>query len=212
MSPASFQIRVCQNPSCGLRYPLLDASEFGDRCPMCLGSTIVAIEKRFSPEAKIIGETTAAHAVLLDNVRSAWNAGSILRSAEAFGFQQAYFCGITPTPDDPRARKTALGAETFMEWSAHKNAVHLLHKLKEQSHAIWALEVTDASTPIASAVSNASTLKDLVLVVGNEVAGVDPGILEIADKVVNLPMNGHKRSFNVAVAFALAAQWIALDT
>ncbi len=179
---------------------------------MCLGSTIVVIEKRLYPENKTIRGATATRAVLLDNVRSAWNAGSILRSAEAFGFHQAYFCGITPTPDDPRARKTALGAETFVEWSAHRNAVHLINKLKGESHAIWALEVTEDSTSIVSAVSNAGMLKGLVLVVGNEVAGVDPGILEIADKVVHLPMNGQKRSFNVAVAFALAAQWITLDT
>ena len=213
MSAASYQIRVCQNPNCGLRYPLVDASGFGERCPACLGATVAVEEKSLAPETKTIVDSGPIHAgrqVLLDNIRSAWNAGSILRSAEAFGFRRAYFCGITPTPDDPRVCKTALGAERIVEWSAHMDAVHLLYNLKKQRYVIWALEVTEYSVPIMSVVSDAGAFKNLVLVVGNEVAGVDPGILEIADKVVHLPMNGQKRSFNVAVAFALAAQLIVL--
>ncbi len=65
-------------------------------------------------------------AVLLDNVRSAWNAGSILRSADGFEFSQAYLCGITPTPDNEAVIKTSLGAENSVPWSYHKDAVKLV--------------------------------------------------------------------------------------
>jgi tRNA G18 (ribose-2'-O)-methylase SpoU len=150
--------------------------------------------------------------VLLDNIRSAGNAGSILRSAEAFGFGHVYFCGITPTPDNPQVCKTALGAEALVKWSAHKNAVQLLEELKEQFFEIWVLEFTLDSIPLISSLSNPSQMKKFILVVGNEIIGVDPGIFQLAEKVIHLPMNGQKRSFNVAVAFALAAQLIAQHT
>ncbi len=95
-----------------------------------------------------------------------------------------------------------------MKWSEHKNAVELIEILKRQSYEIWAMEKTHHSTPIHSAMSTREKLNHLVLVVGNEVSGVDPGILDISNHVVYIPMRGHKRSFNVAVAFAVAAQII----
>jgi tRNA G18 (ribose-2'-O)-methylase SpoU len=78
--------------------------------------------------------------------------------------------------------------------------------LKQKAYEIWALENSRNSIPINSAISQGENLKNLVLVVGNEVTGVDTGILESADRLVYLPMRGQKRSFNVAVSFALAAQ------
>ena len=181
---------------------------FGERCPLCLGETIPVLERTIEREPvrdENIFKDKKLHA-LLDNIRSAWNVGSILRTADGFGFKHLYLCGITPTPENEAVTKTSLGAEEFVTWSAHKDALKLAGGLKKQGFAIWALEQTDDSESIDTAISSLTADQTTVLVVGSEVTGVDPGILEIADRVVHLTMRGQKRSFNVAVAFAVAAQ------
>jgi tRNA G18 (ribose-2'-O)-methylase SpoU len=183
---------------------------------MCLGETKVVIEKRFLSDSEKGNvpflSNTSDLSVLLDNIRSALNVGSIFRSADGFGFKNIYLCGITPTPEIPEVNKSAIGAEDFVEWSAHKNAVNLITKLKKGDCEIWALETSQNSIPIYSAISGRKNTQPLVLVLGNEVTGIDPGILEIANCQVYLPMRGHKRSFNVAVAFAIAAQIISFNS
>jgi 23S rRNA (guanosine2251-2'-O)-methyltransferase len=189
----------------------MEDSRFGERCPVCLGHTISVIERslpRETQQENNLIQTNTHLNVVLDNIRSALNVGSIFRSADGFEFSHIYLCGITPTPDNNEVRKSAVGAELFVDWSAHKNAVDLIKKLKNQDHAIWALEKTPNSVTINSAIAKEQKPKHLILVVGNEVAGIDPGIQEIADRIVHLPMRGQKRSFNVAVAFAIAAQMI----
>lgn len=154
-------------------------------------------------------EGGAELAVLVDNVRSAWNVGSILRTADGFGFGHAYLCGITPTPEQAEVRKTALGAEQFVGWSYHKDAVRLVENLKGAGWQVWALEFAEGALPIQKAEDEehkaGGERRKIVLIVGSEVTGVDPGLLALADQVVYLPMRGQKRSFNVAVAFGAAA-------
>ena len=158
-------------------------------------------EEEMIREAKT-KKTGGTRAVLLDNIRSAWNVGSILRSADGFGFDHAYLCGITPTPDQEAVTKTSLGAEEYVTWSHHKDAVKLIHGLKKEGWRIVALEEEVRAVPV-SAYSN--TKKQTVLILGSEVTGVDPGLLEVCDEVINIPMHGRKRSFNVAIAFGIAA-------
>src|SRR5689334_5705732 len=122
MAPQSFEVRVCK--SCGLRYPLIKGHTFGDRCPHCLGETRVALKKTINAENG--SDRTKKNeglklSVLVDNVRSAWNVGSILRTADGFGFSHAYLCGITRTPEQDAVQKTALGADDFVTWSYHKD-------------------------------------------------------------------------------------------
>lgn len=142
-------------------------------------------------------------AVLLDNIRSAWNVGSILRSADGFGFSYAHLCGITPTPENEAVTRTSLGAEDTVTWSYHKDAVKLAHGLKKEGWQVLALEETERAKPIqVVSVRNADRI---VLIVGSEVTGVDPDLLALSDEVLHIPMHGGKRSFNVAVAFGIAA-------
>jgi 23S rRNA (guanosine2251-2'-O)-methyltransferase len=115
MRATAFEIRVCQ--SCGLRYPLLRDQSVGKRCPLCLGETKPVLQQSladtFERDVGTFNEGGRLE-VMLDNIRSASNVGSILRSADGFAFQHAYLCGITPTPENREVRKTALGADNFV--------------------------------------------------------------------------------------------------
>jgi tRNA G18 (ribose-2'-O)-methylase SpoU len=150
-------------------------------------------------------------AVLLDNIRSSWNVGSILRSADGFGFAHAYLCGITPTPENEAVQKTSLGAEEYVTWSYHKNAVKLVRGLKVEGWKVLALEederakaMTGASSLVSLRLISISTQGE-VIIVGNEVTGVDPELLDLCDDIFYIPMRGEKKSFNVAIAFGIAA-------
>jgi tRNA G18 (ribose-2'-O)-methylase SpoU len=154
-------------------------------------------------------------AVLLDNVRSAWNVGSILRSADGFGFRHVYLCGITPTADNEAVTKTSLGAEDTIPWSYHKDAVKLLKGLKGEGWKVYALEDDERASSLESnnklLTAQNPTPMGIgdpalhVLIVGNEVTGVDPELLDLCDNIFYIPMYGEKKSFNVAIAFGIAA-------
>ncbi|MBN2256543.1 MAG: hypothetical protein JW704_01810 [Anaerolineaceae bacterium] len=145
--------------------------------------------------------------ILLDNVRSALNVGSILRSAEGLGVKHIYLCGITPTADHPKINKTALGAESNISCSYHLNALDTVDGLKRSSLQIWSLEIAPRSIPIVEALHY--PLPDhLLLVAGNELSGVDPEILSISDRIIFLPMTGKKTSLNIAVAVGVAVSLI----
>lgn len=198
----SFEIRICE--SCGLRYPLTEGSTFGIRCPICLGTTHSVLKKQISSESVLDQGKNKKDGltVLVDNVRSAWNVGSILRSADGFGFSHAFLCGITPTPDVDAVRKTALGADDFVPWSYHKDAVKLVKGLKKEGWVIWALEEEERAKPLKKI--KRKTDQRTVLIAGSEVTGVDPELLGLCDDIFYIPMHGEKRSFNVAVAFGVA--------
>jgi tRNA G18 (ribose-2'-O)-methylase SpoU len=221
MPDNSYEIRVCE--SCGLRYPLVRSHPFGTRCPACLGDTRIVLSRQLEtePDADVRGpggknampaaskvglkeERGKNLAVLLDNIRSAWNVGSILRSADGFGFTHAYLCGITPTADNEVVTKTSLGAEDTVPWSYHKDAVRLVKGLKAEGWKVYALEDDPRSLPI-SQFTESRFPDPVVLIVGNELTGVDPELLDLSDRILYIPMLGEKRSFNVAIAFGIAA-------
>lgn len=209
MANNAHEIRVCE--SCGLRYPLTDGHPFGTRCPACMGETRVVVRRELagempgSEEERV--ESGRSWAVLLDNIRSAWNVGSILRSADGFGFRHAFLCGITPTADNEAVTKTALGAQYSVQWSYHKDAVRLVEGLKSQGWKVYALEGYEKAVPLDRPhfSSPDETVIKHVLILGNEVNGVDPGLLDLCDGILYIPMRGEKRSFNVAIAFGIAA-------
>jgi 23S rRNA (guanosine2251-2'-O)-methyltransferase len=216
MPPETHQIRTC--PACGLRYPHMQTNTFGTRCPACLGETRVTlrIRRKLEPVETVPKRSlpasdsatpkrpTREFAVLLDNIRSAWNVGSIFRSADGFGFVHAYLCGITPTPESEAVTKTSLGAENTVRWSYHKDAVKLVRILKKKGWQVWALEEHERAVPL-SAGADIQFSSSVILIVGNEVTGVDPGLLALSDTIFHIPMRGGKKSFNVAIAFGIAA-------
>ena len=209
MPSNSYEIRKCT--SCGLRYPLTEGHPIGARCPACMGQTRVILNRQLVTEPKHDRSpkdiTPGAHpkrtfSVLLDNIRSAWNVGSILRSADGFGFGHAYLCGITPTPENEAVTKTSLGAEDSVTWSQHKDAVQLVKGLKKEGMKIWVLENDGRAVPINNFTG---TNEHGVLILGSEVTGVDPELRDLCETTYYIPMHGEKKSFNVAIAFGIAA-------
>ncbi|HXF83798.1 MAG TPA: RNA methyltransferase [Anaerolineales bacterium] len=212
MTIKSFQIRTCL--ACGLRYPLVEGHTFGTRCPACLGETRLILSRhlilepaRNLPSTALIARPSSTKreelAVLLDNIRSAWNTGSIFRTADGFGMTHIFLCGITPTPENEAVTRTSLGAEDSIPWSYHKDAVKLVKGLKKEGWKIYALEEKEGAKEILHA-SRESGGK-AVLILGNEITGIDPGLLDLCDEVYRIPMYGEKKSFNVAIAFGIAA-------
>lgn len=138
--------------------------------------------------------------VVVDNVRSLENVGSIFRTADALGVKKIYLCGITGRPPEQKIAKTALGAEKTIPWEYHKQTWRLIEKLKKDNVKIVALE--QAKNSILYTKFKAKF--PLALVIGNEVKGVSPKVLEQSDQIIHLPMRGKKESLNVAVAFGVA--------
>ena len=142
-------------------------------------------------------------ATFLDNIRSIYNVGSIFRTADGAGVGHIYLGGYTATPEHPRLAKTALGAEESVAWSKHWDSLVALRALKAEGFHLWGLEGTSSSTPLFQA-APAGDQRHL-LIVGNEIQGVQPEILALCDDVVHIPMRGVKESLNVAFAFGVAA-------
>jgi tRNA G18 (ribose-2'-O)-methylase SpoU len=141
---------------------------------------------------------------LLDNIRSVYNVGSIIRTCDGLGIKEVFLSGITPTPDHPRMNKTGLGAIPNLKWHYANNGLRKSRELKAKGFQIISLESSQTSIPIEQ-VSKKNLHERLCLVVGNENLGIDPEIQYLSDLVVAIPMAGLKESFNVSVAFGIAA-------
>lgn len=204
MGDPGFIIRKCLRPSCAFRFPFHDPIE-PVFCPKC-GSHTSIVETDFSnkplPENESLGSPCEIE-VLLDNIRSSHNVGSILRTSDGAGVKKVYICGITPPPDHPRVKKTALGAELTVLWEQKWDAYTAISELKQSGKEIWALEGGDNARSVFE-IRKLQPASSIVLVLGNEVSGIDPGILEICDRIIYIPMAGVKRSLNVSVAFGIA--------
>lgn len=140
--------------------------------------------------------------LILDNIRSVHNVGSIFRTAETVGVTKIYCLGTTPVPVDRFSQKrkdfakVALGAEDLVPWEYVKTGTALLKKLKKQGYKIVALEQAENSVNYKKIKKSAK----VALIVGNEVGGVSKSLLRLADQVAEIPMKGKKESLNVAVA------------
>lgn len=144
--------------------------------------------------------------ILLHNIRSTHNVGSIFRTADAGGVSHIYISGYTPTPLDQFGRKrkdiakVALGAEDTVAWSKAGTPKKLIAELKTEGFSTVALEQSGDSVDY----KNVKIGKKVLLIVGNEVKGMSPELLKLSDTVVEIPMKGEKESLNVSVAFGIA--------
>lgn len=146
--------------------------------------------------------------VILDNIRSTHNVGSIFRTADALGISQIILGGTTPTPVDRFGRerkdisKVALGAEKSIKWNYTNNVLTEIKKLKKNNYKIIAIEQNKNSLDYKK-IKLKRNLK-LVFVLGAEVDGVSKAILKSADLIAEIPMRGKKESLNVSVSFGVA--------
>jgi tRNA G18 (ribose-2'-O)-methylase SpoU len=138
--------------------------------------------------------------VVLENIRSLWNVGSIFRTSDAAGVEEIWLAGYTGRPPRDEIAKTALGAEKIVPWREAATALDAVDELRRGGRLVVALEKADASVPLAEA----ELRFPCALLLGNEVAGLTDGVLRAADLVCHLPMHGLKSSLNVAVAAGVA--------
>lgn len=142
--------------------------------------------------------------LVLENIRSVYNVGSIFRTMEGFGFEKAFLVGITPTPLDKKGEKrkdfhkTALGAEDRITWEYFESTEALLEAYKNCD--IICLEKTEGSIPLWEEKFEETKEKNILLVLGSETEGVSKTFLEKAKSIVEIPMKGEKESYNVSVA------------
>ncbi len=141
-------------------------------------------------------------AILLDNVRSMQNVGSILRTSDAFLVEEVIMGGITGIPPHKEISKTSLGAEDSVDWRHVENSVEECVRLKEEGWTVCVLEQAHGSIDLMD--FQAEEEKKYLLVVGNEVSGVDQRIVDMADIILEIPMRGVKHSLNVAVSAGMA--------
>lgn len=202
-TPQRSIIYQCCNPECAFRFPSPRLLAENPRCPRCKTVTqIVPYADEVQREPDHQSSQTGLSA-LLDNIRSTFNVGAMLRTADGAGLQKLYLSGITPLPDHNKISKTALGAEFAVPWSYHNNGVTLAEELVKANRTLIALETRENAQSIFN-YEITSTVEHPILVVGNEVTGIDPGILDLCSASVYIPMAGYKRSLNVAVAFGIA--------
>ena len=139
--------------------------------------------------------------VILENLRSAFNVGSIVRTADCALIDHIIFTGITACPPHKKLEKTSLGALPYVSWSYNPTVLEAVQEEKKKGKKIVALELTNKSKRIW----NYSFEMPTTLVMGNEALGVSKEVLAIADDIVEIPMLGFKNSLNVAVAFGIVA-------
>lgn len=135
--------------------------------------------------------------LILDNIRSMHNVGSVFRTADAFRADAIFLCGYTPRPPHRDIHKTALGATETVHWQYFSQATDAVKEAKARNYSVWAVEQTDASTPLYT---YQPALNGTALVLGNEVEGVADSLLSLCDGSIEIPQWGMKHSLNVSVA------------
>ena len=146
--------------------------------------------------------------VILDNVRSLNNIGSVFRTCDAFLIEKIYLCGITATPPNKEIHKTALGATDSVVWEYVENTLLAVEKLKEQGVYIISIEQAENSTMLNDFRSNGK--QKYAIIFGNEVKGVEQEVVSASDEVIEIPQYGTKHSLNISVSAGIAIWELAM--
>ena len=136
--------------------------------------------------------------VVLDNVRSMHNVGSVFRTSDAFLVEKIYLCGFTPTPPHREIQKTALGATETVAWEAISSTSEIIRQLKENGYHVYAVEQTHNSIALDAFIP--SKKAKIALVFGNEADGVNEEVIKCCDGAIEIPQFGSKHSFNISVS------------
>jgi tRNA G18 (ribose-2'-O)-methylase SpoU len=136
--------------------------------------------------------------VILDNVRSMHNVGSVFRTSDAFLVEKIYLCGFTPSPPHREIQKTALGATETVAWEAAESTTDLILELKNNGYQVYAVEQTHNSIALDTFKPPKQT--KIALVFGNEADGVNEEVIKCCDGAIEIPQFGSKHSFNISVS------------
>ena len=139
--------------------------------------------------------------IVMDNIRSLNNIGSVFRTADAFLIQKIYLCGITATPPHKDINKTALGASETVAWEYAESTLDLIQKLKEEKIKILSIEQTEHSVSLEK--FNVEKDQTYALIFGNEVKGVSQDVVSASDAIIEIPQYGTKHSLNISVSCGL---------
>jgi 23S rRNA (guanosine2251-2'-O)-methyltransferase len=151
----------------------------------------------------------SAIAIILDNVRSQSNVGSIFRTADAFLAESICLCGITAIPPHREIQKTALGATESVQWKYYSHTVDALNEYRDNGYVIVGIEQAEGSVELQDMVFKEE--EKYALIFGHEVNGVDQNILNQCDKCVEIPQFGTKHSFNIAISVGIVLWQIYLE-
>lgn len=153
-------------------------------------------------ERKSLSEFKAAQKtpiiVILDDIRSLHNIGSVFRTSDAFLIEKIYLCGITATPPNKEIHKTALGATETVVWEYAKDILSVIEKLRAENVHIWSIEQTENAVMLNEFMPEAET--KYALIFGNEVKGVSQEAINLSDGVIEIPQLGSKHSLNISVS------------
>ena len=152
-------------------------------------------------QTKKVNEHRLPFVVILNNIRSLYNVGSVFRTADGVGVEKLWLCGITGYPPHPQIAKTAIGAENQVTWEYHKQIEDVICEYKEKNYQIVLLEQMKESLPY----DTFNPQFPVCLIVGNEIEGVSTDIISLCDAAVEIDMQGIKNSLNVSVAFGVIA-------
>ncbi len=136
--------------------------------------------------------------IVLDNVRSLHNIGSVFRTADAFRLEAVYLCGITATPPHREIHKTALGATESVTWEYREETTEAITELKEKGYQIYSVEQTKGALLLDQV--EISAKQKYALVFGHEIRGVDQKVVDMSDQCIEIPQYGTKHSLNISVA------------
>jgi len=143
--------------------------------------------------------------VVMDNIRSMHNVGSVFRTSDGFLIDGICLCGFTPQPPHRDIHKTALGSTETVDWVYYENTLDAVNALKDKGFKVYAIEQTEGSISLEKfkLVNPTAVAQPMAFVFGNEVDGVDQGVIALCDGVIEIPQWGMKHSLNISVAAAI---------